>query len=74
MEQQKDHQFNIGDIVLLPRGHRTVFHEVIKIEEEYMWVSDSNVQVTKKFNEVELICKAEDRHDSKVPRIPFINC
>lgn len=74
MGYQKNHQFIVGDIVLLSRGYKTKFYEVIKIEDDYMWVSNGWVQATKKFDEVELICKVADRQDSKVPSIPFINC
>lgn len=66
--------FNIGDIVLISRGHKTNFFEVIKVEDTYMWISNGWVQIRRKFKEVELICKAENRQDKKIPYIPFVNC
>jgi hypothetical protein len=59
--------YNIGDIILVLRGQQTRFFEVIKIENEFVWVSDGHVQITKKIKDIELICKAEDRKDKKVP-------
>lgn len=65
--------FQVGDIVLVPRGQKTRFFEVIKNEENLVWVSDGYVQIRKSFNEIELICKAENRQDEKVPAMRYWN-
>lgn len=64
---------SLGDIVLVLRGQKTNFFEVIKIEDNYAWISNGWVQIRRKFDEIKLICKAENRQDEKVPFIPFIN-
>lgn len=59
--------YNLGDIVLVPRGQKTRFFEVIKVDDKIVWVSDGYIQTSKTFEEVELICQASDRKDNKVP-------
>lgn len=63
--------YELGDIILISRGQRTRFFEVIKVESEFVWVSDGHVQITKMFKDVELICKAKDRKDKKVPVMKY---
>lgn len=65
--------YNVGDIVLIPRGQKTNFFEVIKVEENLLWVCNGWIQIRKKPNEVELICKAEDRKDNKIPFNKYVN-
>jgi hypothetical protein len=59
--------FGVGDIVLVSRCQKTIFFEIIKVEENYAWVSDGWVQIKRTFNDIELICKAWNRRDKKVP-------
>ena len=59
--------FNIGDIVLIPRGQKTLLFEVIYIEDDYVHVSNGHIQIRKSVEDLVLICKAEDRKDHKWP-------
>lgn len=64
--------YEVGDIVLVPRGQKTRFFEVINTEGNYFWITDGNVQIKKTSDEIELICKARNRKDDKVPNMKFI--
>jgi len=66
--------YEVGDIVLVPKGQKTRFFEVIRIEERqgYVWISDGYVQITKAFHDIELICKATERKDKKVPVMRYM--
>lgn len=65
--------YEIGDIVLVPRGQRTKFFEIIELLEEdgKVWVSDGHVQIRKEYEKLELICRAKDRKDKKVPVMKY---
>lgn len=62
--------YELGDIVLV-KGQRSFFFEVIEVEDKRIWVSDGYVQITRLFSDVELICKAKSRQDAKVPKVYF---
>lgn len=66
-------KFGTGDMVLVYKGRKTNFYEVIDIKGKYACISDGWVQITKHFDEMELLCKAEQRLDKKVPFIKFVN-
>lgn len=59
--------FGIGDMVLVVRGRKTNLYEVVEIQEDGVWISDGWVQITAEFEDMELICKAKDRQDKRVP-------
>lgn len=59
--------FKVGDMVLVSKGQKTIFFEVIQVQEETAWISNGWVQINRPFRDLELICQAEDRQDKRVP-------
>lgn len=65
---RSENMYDIGDIVTT-NGQHTRFFEVINKEDGKLWISDGNVQVTRTADRLKLICKAQSRHDEKVPLV-----
>lgn len=61
----------LGDIVLVSRGQYTRFFEVIHLEGDDIWVTDGHIQTKKTHNDLELICRAENRKDKRVPNMKY---
>lgn len=65
--------YEVGDMVLVPSGQKTRFFEVLCVAEDEITVTDGYIQITKKPDELELICKATNRKDARVPNMPYWN-
>jgi hypothetical protein len=58
-------EYGIGDMVLVPRGQKTRFFEVKDVTDTKVIIENGWVRIDKKFDEVVLICKKENRNDLK---------
>lgn len=55
--------YQIGDLVLVSKGQKTKFFEVKEVHENKVTIENGWVQIEKTFDQVDLICKKEDRRD-----------